>query len=435
MSSPQGKRHMIRMDQLCVGLHVKLDGWLDHPFLFSNFKIKSQDQIDALKSMGLTEIEYFPRKSDATPSPPAAPTPVADATAAAAAAHAGSDGAVALKQLMEEKKARIESLNQSRVRIQAAQKKYATMANLVKNITRMAADKPGQAASQAKEVALDMAQIFMTEHETYLHLMGENVADESGTYFHNINVSMMSLLLARALGIDDPATIAEIAQGAILHDVGKMLIPSQVLLKDDGLTQAETKLMTMHPSYGLQLMMSVESLPPRVREIIAFHHEMIDGSGYPKGLQGDAISQAVRIVTIANVFDNLCNQRVVARSKTPSEALAFMYKNELVKYDKVALSAFVKALGVYPPGTLVALKSGKVGIVMSVDSSDLLHPNLMVYDPGVPKADAAIVNLRRDLEDEVDRTLRPSALPPAIHDYLSPRKRICYFVDNAGQWA
>jgi HD-GYP domain-containing protein (c-di-GMP phosphodiesterase class II) len=77
--------------------------------------------------------------------------------------------------------------------------------------------------------------------------------------------------------------------------------------------------------------MSVESLPPRVREIIALHHEMIDGSGYPKGLQGDAISQAVRIVTIANVFDNLCNQRVVARSKTPSEALAFMYKNELVK--------------------------------------------------------------------------------------------------------
>jgi hypothetical protein len=90
---------------------------------------------------------------------------------------------------------------------------------------------------------------------------------------------------------------------------------------------------------------------------------------------------------------------------------------------------------VYPPGTIVAFKSGKVGIVMPVDSSDLLHPNLMVYDPGVPKADAAIVNLRRDLEDEVDRTLRPSALPPAIHDYLSPRKRICYFVDNAGQWA
>jgi HD-GYP domain-containing protein (c-di-GMP phosphodiesterase class II) len=433
MSDTRRKRHMIRIDQLCVGLHVKLAGWLDHPFLFSNFKISSQDQIDALQAMGLDEIEYLPFKSDAIPRPAAPRAP--EVGAAAAPPSAEGPAAAALKQLMEEKKAKIEKLNKSRARIQAAQKKYATMAGSVKNISRIAADKPAQAAAQAKDIAVEMAQIFMTEHETYLHLMSENVADESGTYFHNINVSMMSLLLARALGIDDAGTIAEIAQGAILHDVGKTLIPSQVLLKDDGLTQAESKLMNMHPAYGLQLMMPVESLGPRVREIIAFHHEMIDGSGYPKGLQGDAISQAVRIVTIANVFDNLCNQRVVARSKTPSEALAFMYKNELVKYDKIALSAFVKALGVYPPGTIVTLKSGKVGIVMSVDSSDLLHPNLMVYDPGVPKADAAIVNLRRDLEDEVDRTLRPSALPPAIHDYLSPRKRICYFVDNAGQWA
>ncbi len=432
MSSPPGKRNMIRMEQLCVGLHVKLDGWLDHPFLFSNFKIKNQEQIDALREMGLTEIEYFPQKSDAPPLPPPPPAPKTEGAAAAAPAPAES---TALKQLMEEKKAKIENLNKARVRIQAAQKKYATMANSVKNITRIASEKPSQAADQAKDVALEMSKIFLTEHETYLHLMSENVADDSGTYFHNINVSVMSLLLARALGIDDAGTIGEIAQGAILHDVGKVLIPSQVLLKDDGLTHAETKLMSMHPAYGIQLMLSVESLPPTVREIIAFHHEMLDGSGYPKGLKGDAISQAVRIVTIANAFDNLTNQRVVARSKTPSEALAFMYKNELVKYDKTALSAFVKALGVYPPGTIVVLKSGKVGIVMSVDSSDLLHPNLMVYDPAVPKADAAIVNLRRDLEDEVERTVRPSSLPPAIHDYLSPRKRIAYFVDNAGQWS
>jgi len=110
-----------------------------------------------------------------------------------------------------------------------------------------------------------------------------------------------------------------------------------------------------------------------------------------------------------------------------------MYKNELAKYDRACLSAFIKSLGVYPPGTIVMLKSGKVGIVMSVDSSDLLHPDLMLYDPTIPKQDAAVVNLRQDLGDTIERTLRPSALPPAVHDYLSPRKRICYFVDNAAQ--
>jgi len=169
-----------------------------------------------------------------------------------------------------------------------------------------------------------------------------------------------------------------------------------------------------------------------VREIIFFHHEMADGSGYPKGLKGESIELAVRIVAIANAYDNLCNPRAVARAKTPSEALSFMYKNELVKYDKAALSAFIKSLGIYPPGTIVALKSGRVGIVMSVDSSDLLHPNLMLYDPSIPKQEAAVVNLRRDLDDAIDRTLRPAALPTAVHEYLSPRKRICYFVDHAG---
>jgi hypothetical protein len=109
-----------------------------------------------------------------------------------------------------------------------------------------------------------------------------------------------------------------------------------------------------------------------------------------------------------------------------------MFKNEQEKYDKTALSAFIKSLGIYPPGTIVKLRSGRVGIVMSVDSADLLHPNLMLYDPAIRKEEAAVVNLKRDLDDAVERTLRPAALPEAIHDYLSPRKRICYFVDHAG---
>ncbi len=410
------------MDQLCIGLHIKLDSWLGHPFLFSNFKIKNQAQIDALRAMGLTDIEYLPDRSDAEPAAPApAQTPES------------ADAAATLKQLMREKKEHIDELHQARARIRAAEKRYAQTASAAKNIMRIAAEKPAQAAEQAKAIALELAETFLPEQPTYLHLMDDNVADESGMFFHHVNVSVLSLTLARALGIDDPAVIHDIAQGAVLHDVGKVMIPSHVLLRDGALTQAETRLLRLHPAYGIKVMQSVESLAPRAREIILFHHEMIDGSGFPKGLKGDAISQAVRIVSIANSYDNLCNQRILARSKTPSEALAHMYKNELAKYDETALSAFVKALGVYPPGTIVLLNSGRVGIVMSVDSSDLLYPNLMVYDQSVPKEQAAIVNLRRDLDDAVERTLRPSALPPAIHDYLTPRKRVCYFADNTGQ--
>lgn len=416
-------RQTVGMDQLCIGMHVKLDSWIGHPFMFSSFKIKDQKQIDTLKSMGLSEIEYLPLKSDAKPLPPAAKSAAPVATPPAETS--------ALDELMKEKKERIESLSRERDLIQAAEKKYVKTAHAVKAVMRQASTNPAQAAEQANEIAAQMTEIFLAKQNPFIHLMGDNASDDSN-HFHSLNVTVLSMILARAAGIDDPEKMREIAQGAVLHDVGKAMIPSQVLLKGAGLTNSEIKLLEMHPAYGIKIMQPVASITQRVKEIIYFHHEMADGSGFPKGLKGDAIDQAVRIVSIANAYDNLCNHRVSSLAKTPSEALSFMYKNEVAKYDKALLSAFIKSMGIYPPGTIVMLKSGKVGIVMSVDSADLLHPNLMLYDAAIPKQQAAVVNLRRDLDDTIDRTLRPSTLPQPVFDYLSPRKRISYFVENAG---
>lgn len=422
MADGQQGKHRIAIDQVRIGLHIRLDSWLGHPFLFSSFKVKDAAQIAALKAMGLKDVEYLPARSDVEPLPPAA--------AGTAAAPPPAAESAALDALMREKKARIETLNQERERIRAAERRYVKTANSVKNVMRLAHHNAAAAAELSGEVATTLSEIFLAEQNPLIHLMGDHVADENA-YFHSLNVTVLSLILARALGVEDAGAVRDIAHGAVLHDVGKALVPSQVLLKDTELTQAERKLLQMHPGYGVKLLQAVE-LPSRVREIILFHHEAVDGSGYPKGVKAGALDQAVRIVAVANAYDNLCNQRVVARSRTPSEALSHLYKNEAAKYDKTALSAFIKALGIYPPGTIVKLASGRVGIVMSVDSADLLHPNLMVYDPEIPKDAAAIVNLRRDLEDEIERTLRPATLPEAIHDYLSPRKRICYFVDHSG---
>lgn len=411
---------MVGIDQLCIGMHVKLDGWIGHPFLFNSFKIKDRKQLETLKSLGLKEIEYLPQKSDAKPLPPSE-KPVATSTVEP----------TVLDELMKQKKERIESLRKEMEQIQAAERKYVKTANAVKNVVRLANSNPAQAAEQAGEVATQLSEIFLARQNPFIHLMGDNASDNS-THFHSLNVTMLSLILANAVGITDVELMRDIAQGALLHDIGKAMVQSQVLLKDDGLTPSEVKLLEMHPGYGIKMMQPVESLPRQVKEIILFHHEMVDGSGFPKGLSGDALDQAVRIVAIANSYDNHCNQRVAARSKTPSEALSFMYKTDGAKYDKTLLSAFIKSMGIYPPGTIVMLKSGKVGIVMSIDSSDLLHPNLMLYDTTIPKQQAAVVNLKRDLDDSVDRTLRPSTLPKPIYDYLSPRKHISYFVENAG---
>lgn len=422
MTQGKKERRMIRMDQLRIGLYIRLDSWMGHPFLFSSFKIANQEQIDTLRAMGLDEIEFLPQKSDAEPLPHAPPAEATEENEVSEAEKAE------LEILMQEKKEKIEILNKERERIRSAERKYLKTANSVKNVMRLASQQPKHAVQLSGEVADELAETFLSDSNPYIHLMGDNITDESA-YYHSLNVTVLALILARSLEVEADE-MRDIAQGAVLHDIGKGLIPSQVLLKDEDLSPAEERLMQMHPGNGIKLMQSVDDLPARVKAIILFHHEMMDGSGYPKGLKGEAIDRSVRIVTIANAYDNLCSPRVVKRARTPAEALSFMYKNDRAKYDPLVLSAFIKSLGIYPPGTIVKLKSGRIGIVMSVDSADLLHPNLMVFDPSIPKDEAAVVNLKHDLDDSVETTLRPGVLPETIHDYLSPRKRICYFVDS-----
>lgn len=409
---------------LQIGMYVRLDGWLGHPFLLNSFKIKNQEQLDALRRLDVPAIEVVVARSDVKPGKEVVELPPA-------IVESPPENSEAVEDMWREKRERIASLNRARERIAQAEKKYVKTANTVKSAMHLANTSPAKAVETATEVAVEMADAFVGDENPYIHLMGEAIADENA-YYHALNVMVMALILARFVKVDW-ALIKDVALGALLHDVGKAQIPSQVLLKDDRLTTAELGLLHMHPQYGIKMLQSVSGIPRTVLEIIFFHHETLDGSGYPKGLHEDKIHQAVRIVTIANAYDNHCNQRQASQCKTPSEALSFMFKNELTRYDRNLLSAFIKCLGIYPPGTVVKLASGRVGIVMSVDGNDLLHPNLMLYDPKIPKADAPIMNLKTDLEDKIEQTLRPAALPEQVFSYLSPRRRICYFVDTEGR--
>ena len=178
MSGDKPGRNRIRIEQVCIGLHVKLDTWLGHPFLLSSFKIKDERQIAALRSMGLTEIEYLPEKSDASPAPP----PSAFATSASAVHPAESaEDAEALEALMREKRGRIETLNRERERIRIAERQYLKTANGVQNVMRLSNNNPAQAARLSGEIAGELAELFLAEQEPYIHLMGENVADESAS--------------------------------------------------------------------------------------------------------------------------------------------------------------------------------------------------------------------------------------------------------------
>jgi putative nucleotidyltransferase with HDIG domain len=254
--------------------------------------------------------------------------------------------------------------------------------------------------------------------------MADKIGGEE-VYHHALNVTLLSMMLAKEMKAPAEA-VRLLGLGAFFHDIGEVEIPDRVVRKLEPLTKAEQSLMQQHVSYGVEIGKKL-ALPPEALVVIAQHHEHVDGSGYPRKLSGTQQSLLSRIVAVVNTYDELCNPPNPARALTPHEALSTMYAQQRNQFDAVAMSTFVRCMGVYPPGTLVVLSNGVLGIVVSVNSSRPLKPTVLIHDPAVPKEEAIVVDLEQEGDITVSKTLRPQQLPPAAMDYLSPRKRMAYY--------
>jgi hypothetical protein len=172
---------------------------------------------------------------------------------------------------------------------------------------------------------------------------------------------------------------------------------------------------------------------------IAQHHELADGSGFPLHLKLDAIGTVARIVALVNRYDGLCNSYKPGAAMTPHEALSTIFAQQKTRFDGVALSSFIRMMGVYPPGSVVQLNDERHALVVSVNSGRPLKPRLIVYEPGVPRHEALILDLERAPNTSIRRSLKPSSLPTPALDYLQPRQRLRYFFEpaaaNAGSMA
>jgi hypothetical protein len=166
-------------------------------------------------------------------------------------------------------------------------------------------------------------------------------------------------------------------------------------------------------------------------QAIAQHHELMDGSGFPARLKGDQLSMPAKILALINRYENLCNPSRPANAMTPHEALSLIFAQLKTRFDSSVLSAFIRMMGVYPPGSVVQLTDERFAIVVSVNSSRPLKPRVFVHDPAVPKYDALILDLEKIAELGIRRSLKPTNLPRSALDYLSPRQRICYFFERA----
>jgi len=224
--------------------------------------------------------------------------------------------------------------------------------------------------------------------------------------------------------------LRQLCMGALLHDVGKIEVPSNIRMKKSKLSNAEALIMQRHAMLGRELAQSIRYVPQPALEIIEFHHEFLDGSGFPKHFEGEKLSKLVRIVSIANTYDNLCNPPDILNSITPKTVLALMFTKYKGKFDRAIVERFIRTMGVYPPGTVVRLTNGSIALVVTVDPKDLLRPEILLYNPDVPKEQALVLNLKEHADISIEAVLPPSEYPSRIYQYLNIDERIGFFFEK-----
>lgn len=413
---------LIAIEQVKIGMFIKLDlSWFEHSFSMNSFKIMNEDQIRQLKALKLKHVRYIPSKSEIVSTQAASP-------AAAANVKAEEEQVKVYSSVVEAKKARFEKLKRQREEIARAEEKFVQAANVVRNINKSIFSKPQETLKEAAKLVDSVAEIFMSENDTVMHLIQQSAGSEE-LYFHTLNVSVLAMMLAHEMKCTE-AQIKEVGMAGLFHDIGKVNVPEAILNKPTPLTKPEQNFFELHPQYGVQVGQKA-GLSKVTLEVIAHHHEYLDGTGYPQQLRGEAIHLPTRIVTIANVYDNLCNHVDYRQSMTPHEALSVMYAKRRAQFDPAIMATLVRSLGVYPPGTLVRLSNETIGLVMNVNVGKPLRPCVLVYDSDIPKEDAIILDLADENKElSISASIRPSSLSRAIFDYLNPRKRVNYYFDN-----
>ena len=219
------------------------------------------------------------------------------------------------------------------------------------------------------------------KNDNALMLMSQLKEYDEYTVRHSLNVCIMSIVLGKHLKLK-PAELNVLGLGALLHDIGKMKIANTIINKPGALSDEEFAQIKQHPEYGYKLLKNRAELNPAIAEIARSHHERIDGSGYPRQLKADVLNNLSMIVAIIDVYDAVTTKRCYHDGISPHEAVRLMYESELGAFPRDLLDKFIQCLSIFPIGSIVELSTNEIGVVMSVNRNHHLLPVvLLVLSP------------------------------------------------------
>ncbi len=414
----------INVSDLRLGLYVHLDlGWMDHPFPLGSFKITSQQQIDTIRTLGLQKVRYSPEKSDPEPEATADTVPTNESPALESSNQPPAVDKAALAE-QERKRALLASQREG---LQHCERQFADSARSYQRIMEALEAQPERACAEATTVIQGMLSEMTAHEECAIRLLSENFGDRFA--LHSVNVTVLCLLLGKAMNLSAEALEA-LGVASLLHDMGKQKLPDRVRFPRENFSAPETKLYQEHVAQGVVLGKAL-GLSSDILLTIAQHHEMVDGSGFPLACGGEKMIPPAHVLALVNRYDNLCNPPNPVLALTPHEALSLIFARMQGRFDKTTLSAFIRMMGIYPPGTLVQLSDQRYGLVMSVNSAHPLKPRVLIHDDSVPLSEAIYLDMKQTPELNVLRSLKPQQLPRAALEYLAPRQRICYYFERA----
>lgn len=243
---------------------------------------------------------------------------------------------------------------------------------IIEDVTKLFDDLESNSnASLAQDISDTIVNDVLRKDGVGLNLDALKISDEY-TFKHSVDVAAAGIILGKYLGLGEES-LRDIGTAGVLHDIGKIRIPNEILNKNGRLTDEEFTVIKNHPVYGYQLLVDNKEISEPIRRAVLYHHEHFDGSGYPSKLKGNQIPLYARILTVVDVFDALVTERPYHKAYSVGDTLELMY-TMTAQFDIGIFQAFLKSLVVYPIGSMVELSNGVKAQVIKSNKGYPLRP-------------------------------------------------------------
>ncbi|MCC7410288.1 MAG: HD-GYP domain-containing protein [Gammaproteobacteria bacterium] len=360
----------VPVDQLRLGMFLNelCGSWMDHPFWTTRFMLKDPDDLDRLRTSGVREAWIdTSRGLDVEPTD-------GDTAAGETAAEARARNE---QELLTKAVAQPDSRTDLQAELQRASRICSRGKTAVVSMFQEARMGRAVETRALEPLVEEISASVMRNPSALISLARLKTADDY-TYMHSVAVCALMIALARQLGLDQAQT-REAGVAGLIHDLGKAVIPLEILNKPGKLTDDEFARIKTHPVEGHRMLSEAGGAGEMSLDVCLHHHEKVDGGGYPDRLSGEAISLYAKMGAVCDVYDAITSNRPYKAGWDPGEAIRKMNEWSTGHFDNRVFQAFVKSVGIYPIGSLVRLESGRLAVVTELIEGSLLTPKVKQF--------------------------------------------------------